>query len=51
MRNVVQLWFKCLAANNVLLMCTRNNAFVHLAIALVQKWQTQNIMMCQCLAD
>ena len=24
MRNVVQLWFKCLAANNVLLMCKIN---------------------------
>ena len=32
MRNVVQL---CLAANNILLMCKRNHAFLLLAIVLV----------------
>ena len=31
MRNVVQL---CLAANNILLMCKRNHAFLLLAIVL-----------------
>ena len=31
MRNVVQL---CLAANNILLMCKRNHAFLFLVIAL-----------------
>ena len=34
MRNFVQL---CLAANNILLMCKRNHAFLLLAIALALK--------------
>ena len=34
MRNVVQL---CLAANNILLMCKRNHAFLLLAIVLCVK--------------